>query len=109
MRKSRFTEQDVIAALSDVAKGIPVREVGRKFKVSEATIYQWRAKYEGLQASGVAKLRELERENSRLKRLSDLQALHIEVLKAELARSSRPAESRQSISSQPNAGRDAVA
>lgn len=95
MRKSRFTEEDVIAALSDVAKGMPVREVGMKFNVSEATIYQWRAKYEGLQATGIARLRELEQENSRLKRISDLQSLHIEVLKAELARNLRPVDSKQ--------------
>jgi len=95
MRKSRFSEEDVIAALSDVAKGIPVREVGMKFDVSEATIYQWRAKYEGLQATGIARLRELEQENSRLKRVSDLQSLHIEVLKAELARNVRSVDTKQ--------------
>lgn len=94
MRKSRFTEEDVVAALSDLVKGNSVREVGMKFRVSETTIYQWRAKFEGLQAPGVARIRELEEENCRLRRLSDLQTLHIEVLKAELARSSGSLDSK---------------
>jgi len=110
MRKSRFTEEDVLAALSDVAKGVPVREVGMKIGVSEATIYQWRARYEGLQATGIARLRQLEQENSRLKRISDLQSLHIEVLKAELATSSESKRTlQQSLSSQPQVDRKAFA
>jgi putative transposase len=95
MRKSRFNEEEVLSALRDVAHGTPVRTISLKVGVSESTIYQWKARYEGLEAAGVARLRALEQENSQLRRITDLQCLHINVLKAELARNPRPIESNQ--------------
>ncbi len=95
MRKSRFTEQEVLDALKDFANGTSVRTISLKFGVSESTIYQWKARYEGLEAVGVARLRALEQENSHLRRMSDLQSLHIQVLKAELAQNPRPIDANQ--------------
>ena len=87
MRKSPFSEEQVLAALTEMAGGSSAREISISLGVSEATVYRWRATYDGLDAKGVAKLRELERENSRLTRINHLQTLHINILKAE-----RPAE-----------------
>ena len=69
MRKSRFTEHQIIAILNDVEKGRAVKDVCREHSVSEATYYQWKSKYGGMQASDVKRLRSLEEENRRLKQM----------------------------------------
>ena len=97
MRKSRFTEQEVLHALKDFANGTSVRTISLRVGVSESTIYQWKARYDGLQATGVARLRALEQENSRLRRITDLQSLHINVLKSELSRNSKTLEGTNSL------------
>ena len=69
MRKSRFSEHQIIAILKDVEKGRAVRDVCREHSVSEATYYQWKSKYGGMEASDIRRLRELENENRRLKQM----------------------------------------
>ncbi len=69
MRKSRFTEYQVIALPNEVEKGRAVKDVCREHSVSEATYYQWKSKYGGMQASDVKRLRSLEDENRRLKQM----------------------------------------
>lgn len=69
MRKSRFTEHQIISLLNEVEKGRAVKEVCREHSVSEATYYQWKSKYGGMQASDVKRLRSLEDENRRLKQM----------------------------------------
>lgn len=69
MRKSRFTEHQIIAILKEVEKGRAVKDVCREHLVSEATYYQWKSKYGGMQASEVKRLRALEDENRRLKQM----------------------------------------
>jgi len=69
MRKSRFTETQIIAILKQVESGAKVGEVAREHGVSAATVHRWRSKYGGLDASEVRRLKDLEDENRRLKGL----------------------------------------
>ena len=69
MRKSRFSETEIVYAVKQVEMGIPVKEIARKYGVCENTVYQWRRKYDGLSPSELKRLKDLERENSQLKKL----------------------------------------
>jgi putative transposase len=69
MRKSRFSENQIITILKEVEKGRAVKDVCREHCVSEATYYQWKSKYGGMEASDIKRLRELEGENRRLKQM----------------------------------------
>jgi len=69
MRKSKFSENQIITILKAVEAGRTVREVCREHEISEATYYQWKSKYGGMQASDIRRLRELEEENRRLKQM----------------------------------------
>jgi putative transposase len=78
---TRHKEEQIIRILKEVESGISIAEVCRKYGVSEQTVYRWRNKYGGLDTSELQRLRELEAENSRLKRIVAQQALDIDVLK----------------------------
>jgi putative transposase len=69
MRKSRFTESQIVAVLKQVENGMPVDEVLRKAGVSRSTFFKWRSKYGGATVSELARLKELEAENTKLKRM----------------------------------------
>ena len=69
MRKSKFTEAQVAAALREAATGTPVGQVARKLGVSEQTLYVWKRKYGAGDVAEIRKLRQLEEENGKLKRL----------------------------------------
>ena len=69
MRTSRFTEQQVVAALRQVEGGTTVQEVCRKLGVSEQTFYRWKRKYAGIGVAELRRLRQVEDENRRLKQL----------------------------------------
>ncbi len=69
MKKSRFTEEQIAFALKQAELGTKVEEVGRKLGISDATFYKWRQKYGGLSPSELRRLRQLEEENNKLKRL----------------------------------------
>jgi putative transposase len=69
MRKSRFSDEQKIAMLQQVAARTSIREACRKHGITEHTFYRWRAKYQGLQLSEAKRLRSLEDENRRLKKL----------------------------------------
>jgi putative transposase len=69
MKKSRFSEQQVAFILRQAEEGTPVAEVCRKAGISEATYYNWRKKYGGLMPSEMKKLKQLDEENYRLKKL----------------------------------------
>ncbi len=69
MKKSKFTEQQIVFALKQAELGITVEEVCRKMGISEATFYNWKKKYAGLGPAEMRRLRHLEEENSKLKKL----------------------------------------
>ena len=80
MRQSRFTETEIIYAVKQVELGIPVREIARKYGVSEKTVYLWRTKYNGVSPSELKRLKDLERENGQLKKLVADLSLDKEIL-----------------------------
>jgi putative transposase len=69
MKKSRFTESQIVAVLKEGEASMPMAELCRKYGVSNATYYQWKSKYSGVQVSELTRLRELEAENAKLKRM----------------------------------------
>jgi len=69
MKKSRFSEQQIAFVLRQVEEGTPIAEVCRKAGISEASFYSWRKKYGGLVPSEMKRLKQLEEENQRLKKL----------------------------------------
>jgi putative transposase len=86
MKKSRFTEKQILQVLRELEGGMPAAELSRKHGVSNATIYNWRAKYGGMTESELKKLRQLQEENHRLKRMyADLSIDH-EILKDVIAK-----------------------
>lgn len=81
MKKIRFTEEQIMSVLKELEAGIPINEVCRKYNVSNGTIYKWKNKYSGMVASDLKKLKQLEAENNKLKKLVAEQALDIQALK----------------------------
>ena len=69
MKRTRFTEEQIIGVLKEAEAGAKTANVARRHGVSEATIYNWRSKYGGLEVSEARRLRGLENENAKLKRL----------------------------------------
>jgi putative transposase len=86
MGRSRHTEAQIIAALKQVEAGRTVDDVARECGVSQATIYTWKSKFGGMDVSEAQRLRALEDENSRLKRLVADLSLDKEMLKAVIAK-----------------------
>ena len=78
---TRYKEDQIIRILKEVEGGVSIAEVCRKYGVSEQTVYRWRSKYGGLDTSELQRLRELENENSRLKKIVAQQVLDIDALK----------------------------
>ena len=86
MKKSRFSEPQIIAALQRQERGEKARDICRELGISEATFYAWKAKYGGMSVSELKRVKELEAENARLKRMyADLSLVH-EALKETVAK-----------------------
>ena len=86
MRKTKFNEVQIAANLKEAEAGVAVSEVARKNGISAALFYQWRSKYGGMEPSDLRRLRELEQENSRLKRMYADLSLDHSVLKEALTK-----------------------
>jgi len=69
MKGSRFTETQIVGILNEADAGMPVKEICRKYGISDSAYYNWKKKYGGLGVSEVRRLRELEAENAKLKRM----------------------------------------
>jgi putative transposase len=81
MKTNRFTTEQIIGVLKEAEAGMPIKELCRKHGMSDATLYNWKAKYGGMAVSEARRLKELEDENRRLKKLVADQALDIQMLK----------------------------
>jgi putative transposase len=81
MKKSRFTEEQIISILREQELGNPTAEVCRRHGISQTTFYKWKAKYGGMEVSDARRLKSLETENARLKKLLADQMLDNAVLK----------------------------
>lgn len=86
MKKTRYTEEQVVRILGELKNGRSIAETGRQYGVSEQTIHRWRAKYGDMTVSEVKRLRELEAENRRLKEIVAQQALDNAALKELLSK-----------------------
>ena len=81
MKKSRFTETQIVSILKQQEGGLSVKDICREHGLSEATFYNWKSKYGGMEASDVRRLKELEEENNRLKKMYADLALDNRILK----------------------------
>ena len=86
MRKSKFTDEQIIGFLKQAEAGLAVAEICRKGGFSDATFYKWRAKFGGMDASLMARLRELEDENRRLKKMYAEERLKAEIIQEAMAK-----------------------
>lgn len=81
MRKSRYSESQIISILKEIEAGAPVLETCRKHGVAKDTYYKWKSKYSGMEVKDVKRLKELEAENAKLKRMYADMALERDALK----------------------------
>ncbi len=86
MKRNRFTDEQIISILKEHEAGTPVSELCRKHGVSDASIYKWKAKYGGMDVSEAKRLKTLEDENARLKKLLAEQMLDAAALRELLAK-----------------------
>lgn len=86
MKKSRFTESQIMDALKRVEAGLSVPEVCRELGISVATFYKWRAKFGGMDASLMARMKELEEENRRLKKMYVEEKIKADIVAEALAK-----------------------
>ncbi len=86
MKKSRYTDSQIMAILKQSEAGTPVPELCREHGMSSATFYKWRAKYGGMDASLMSRLKELEEENRRLKKMYAEERLKAEIVQEALTK-----------------------
>jgi putative transposase len=84
MKKSRFTDTQILSVLKQAEAGTPVPNLCREHGISSATFYKWRSKYGGMDAGLMTRLKELEEENRRLKRMYAEEKLKAEIVKEAL-------------------------
>ena len=84
MKKSKFTDSQILSILKQAESGTPVPQLCREHGISRATFYKWRAKYGGMDASLMARLKELEEENRRLKKMYAEERLKAEIVQEAL-------------------------
>jgi putative transposase len=86
MKKTRYTDSQILAILKQAEAGTPVPELCREHGMSSAAFYKWRAKYGGMDASLMARMKELEEENRRLKKMYAEERLKSEIIQEAMAK-----------------------
>ena len=86
MKKSKYSDSQILAILKQSENGMPVPELCREHGMSSATFYKWRAKYGGMDASLMARMKELEEENRRLKKMYAEERLKAEIIQEAMAK-----------------------
>ena len=86
MKKTRYTEEQIIGAIKEHEAGAKVDDICRKLSISSGTFYNWRSKYAGLEVNEAKRLRELESENNKLKKLLADKLLEVEAMKDVLSK-----------------------
>jgi putative transposase len=86
MKKSKFTDSQIMEALKRVEAGLSVPEICRELGISSATFYKWRAKFGGMDVSMISRLKELEAENVRLKKMYAEERLKAEILQESITK-----------------------
>ena len=86
MKKSKFTDSQIIALLKQAEVGTPTPDLCREHGISSATFYKWRAKYGGMDAALMARLKELEDENRRLKKMYAEERMKSEIIQEAMAK-----------------------
>lgn len=86
MKRSRFTEEQIIGILKEHQTGLSAAELCRKHGISDATFYNWRSKYGGMEVSEAKRLKQLEDENAKLKRLLAEQMMDVATLREMLGK-----------------------
>ena len=86
MKRSRFSEEQIIGILKEYQAGATAADLCRKHGISDATFYKWRSKYSGMEASDAKKLKALEAENAKLKKMLAEQMLDVATLKEMLGK-----------------------
>lgn len=86
MKKSKFTDSQIMEAIKRVEAGLAVTDICRELGISTALFYRWRAKYGGMDTAMIARLKELEAENARLKKMYADERLKSDILKEAIAK-----------------------
>lgn len=86
MKKKKFNETQILAVLKEYGAGISAADLARKYAIGESTIYTWNTKYAGMDISELKRLRQLEDENNRLKRMYTSLSMDFELMKEALAK-----------------------
>jgi len=86
MKKSKYSDSQIMAILNQAEAGAPVSELCREHGMSSATFYKWRTKYGGMDASMMSRLKELEDENRRLKKMYTEERLKAEIIQEAMAK-----------------------
>ena len=86
MKKSRFSDSQILAIIKQAESGVPVSELCREHGISSASFYKWRAKYGGMDASLMGRMKELEDENRRLKKMYAEERLKSEIIQEAMAK-----------------------
>ena len=89
MKKSRYSDSQILSILKQAEGGIPVLELCREHGMSSATFYKWRSKYGGMDASLMARMKELEEENRRLKKMYAEERLKAEIVQEALSKNGK--------------------
>jgi len=86
MKQARYSESQIMTVLKQAEAGVPVSELCREHGMSSASFYKWRSKYGGMDASKISRLKELEEENRRLKRMYAEERLKSEIIQEAMAK-----------------------